>query len=327
MPKSFYETAEATSAFLEPASQNSNNDQPKENVRTLPFRDARLIKIEKIHPDKDQPRKTFHQESLESLAESIKELGGIIDPLTVEPMEPQDCYRIISGERRYRAAKISGLCELPCIIKRVDEKSRYLMQLVANLQREDIQPLEEAAGIQQLIEKYEYNQAKVARLFKKSRSYISQILGLERLEEPARQIIKSTPIPKEAQIQASREPDPEKQQAILRKASENGDTIRQLRQDRKANSPKYKMANSRSGEPVQEENETFREWRWGPSDRSFTITIRFRKDRSSSKRTTLCREALQAAIEKLDIIADSLSACSTPSEETQHSLEATSHGK
>jgi ParB family chromosome partitioning protein len=193
-----------------------------------------MINIGQIQPDPDQPRKTFVSETLESLAESIKELGGIIDPLTVEYVKKYNCYRIISGERRYRAAKIVGLDVLPCIVRQVDDKIRFLMQFIANLQREDIDPLEETAGIRHLVENLGYTQQKVATILNKSKSYVSQILGFERLEEPAREIIRSSSISKEAQIQASRETDPSKQKEILKNAAEKRITIRQLREDQGA---------------------------------------------------------------------------------------------
>jgi len=186
MPKNYAKSAEDRSVFLVPSNSDSDAIKKGDRTDTSPFRAARMIDIKRIHPDPNQPRKTFNQESIESLAESITELGGIIDPLTVEYVEEDDIFRIISGERRYRAAGMVGLEMLPCIIKEIDDEKRFLLQFVANLQREDITPLEEAAGIRHIIERYGYPQQKIARLFNKSKSYISQILGLERLSEDAK---------------------------------------------------------------------------------------------------------------------------------------------
>ena len=222
MPKSFLQNTEDRSIFLIPTDPDDEIVRKGERADTSTYRSARMININRIQPDPDQPRKTFIQESLESLANSIKELGGIIDPLTVEYIEPKDCFRILSGERRYRAAKIVGLDNLPCIVKEVDGKKRFLLQFVANLQREDISPIEEAAGIKYLVERYGYTQARVAKLLNKSKSYVSQIFGLERLSETAKEKVQTSELPKEVQIRASREKDPEKQMEILNKASEEG---------------------------------------------------------------------------------------------------------
>lgn len=108
MAKNFAQNAEDRSMFLVPAATATDKARKGERADTSPFRAARVIDINRIKPDPEQPRKTFVQESLKSLAESIKELGGIIDPLTVEYMEKDDLFQIISGERRYRAAKMAG---------------------------------------------------------------------------------------------------------------------------------------------------------------------------------------------------------------------------
>ena len=143
MSKNFTQNAEDSSIFFIPA-EAEENDKRGERTDTSPLRAARLIGIDRIKPDPYQPIKTFIPETIESLAESIKELGEIIDPLTVEYDDQEDFFRIISGERRYRAAKTIGLEKLPCIIKEVGDQRRFLMQFIANLQREDIPPLEEA---------------------------------------------------------------------------------------------------------------------------------------------------------------------------------------
>jgi len=281
MSKNFAKSAEDRSLFLINTSANDDGRRKGERTDTSPFRAARMIDIKRIQPDPNQPRKTFNQESIESLAESIKELGGIIDPLTVEYVDDDDIFRIISGERRYRAAGIVGPKMLPCIIKEVDDEKRFLLQFIANLQREDITPLEEATGIRHLVEKYGYTQQKIASLFNKSKSYISQILGLERLSEDAKQKVQTAELSKEVQIQASREKDPEKQMEIINKASKEGKTIRQIRKEEKD-----PISNSRK----------FREWNWKPKKRFFNITIRFRQENDENKKSELVRGALQEAM-------------------------------
>jgi len=236
-------------------------------------------------------------------------LVGIIDPITVEYVEKGNFYRIISGERRYRASKMVGLNELPCIVKEVDDHNRFLMQFIANLQREDIKPLEEAAGIRHLVETYGYNQSKVAKLLNKSRSYISQVLGLERLEEPAREIIQSASIPKEAQIQASREADPARQRDLLIEAAEDGNTIRKLRKGR--GSQKRQNTNDDGIIEHKEDSasvgvELFRKWSWKSPEKGFSVTIKFTKNQATTNKADLCRKALKAALASMEKETDPL---------------------
>ena len=153
-------------------------DHLGDRAGTRPLRTARLIEIERIQPDPNQPRKTFVKETLESLAQSIREIGGIIDPITVQFSGNEDCFLIISGERRYRAAKLAGLDTLPCIVKQPDDKTRFLMQFIANIQREDIPPLEEAAAIRRLVQTYGFTQHEIAKLINKSKSYVSQCIKI-----------------------------------------------------------------------------------------------------------------------------------------------------
>ncbi|HZK10778.1 MAG TPA: ParB/RepB/Spo0J family partition protein, partial [Atribacterota bacterium] len=113
---------------------------------------ARIIEISRIKLDPEQPRKSLNQKRLNELAESIKK-HGLLQPITVEYIEPEDCFKIISGERRYKAAKLSDLQEIPCIIKNIDSYTRLIHQLIENIQRQDLPPLEEADSIQALINK------------------------------------------------------------------------------------------------------------------------------------------------------------------------------
>jgi ParB family chromosome partitioning protein len=284
MPKNFTKNAENRSLFLI-HNVTDGVERKGDRADTSPFRAARMIDIKRVQSDPNQPRKTFNQEAIESLAESIKELGGIIDPLTVEYVEDDDFFRIISGERRYRAAGMVGLRMLPCIIKEVDDEKRFLLQFIANLQREDIAPLEEAAGIRHIIEQYGYPQQKIACLFNRSKSYISQILGLERLSENAKQKVQTSELPKEVQIQASREKDPMKQMEILNKASEEGKTVKQIRKEKK--------------DPISN-CQKFRKWHWKPHSKFFKITIQFFREHDVDKESKLVRAALQEAIIQID---------------------------
>ena len=303
MSKTYRLNLEERSAFLSPVEPQGEKDKEVQRGDTSPLRSARLITIERIQPDPNQPRKTFEKGKLESLAESIEEIGGIIDPLTVAHDEKENVFRIISGERRYRAAKMAGLEKLPCIIKADEPKKTLLLQLIANLQREDINPLEESAAIRSLVDKFGYSQANVARILNKSASYISQILGLEKLAQPAREILQTSEVPKEVQIQASREKDAERQSEVLRKASQEGKTVRQIRLDKKmadlkeAENPLF---GTRAGEGADEvEVKTFRKWKWGPADGRFTVIIQFSQKESEGDKIQLAIAALEEALKHM----------------------------
>lgn len=166
-----------SSTFTQPATNHGASEKER-NMEIVQMQGAIHVPIDKIKPDPGKPRKTFDPDALESLAESIKELGDIIDPISVEYVGDGDFYRIISGERRYRAAIIAGIQWLRCIVRKFDHKSRFLVQMIANLQREDLTPLDEAAGIRSLMERYDYSQIQVTRLLNKSKSDVSRILGL-----------------------------------------------------------------------------------------------------------------------------------------------------
>lgn len=296
MSKSYLQSAEASTTFLNPVPLEGDEYKKGERKDTAPFREAKFINIERVKPDADQPRKKFDQTSLERLAESIRELGEIIDPLTVEYNEQEDIFRIISGERRFRAAKMVGLETLPCILKEVDKKKRILLQLIANLQRENFSPLEETAGIRTLIEKFGYSQTQAAKILNKSKSYVSQALGLERLAPPAREIVQTSELSKEALIQASKEKDPEKQVKILKKASDEGQTVKQIRKNLIA-------GDSSDGNSLKKQEgiqKSFKKWTWTPEHKGFVITIQFKAKQNASDKTHLIRAALEEANNQLN---------------------------
>ena len=133
------------------------------------------LRLSEIEPRRGQPRKVFDQNELESLAQSIRELG-VLTPITVS--REDGCYRLIAGERRWRAAALAGLTEIPCLIRIFDEEKRRLAALVENLQRRDLDPFEEAAGLQDLITRTGMTQAEIARRIGKSQSCIANKLRL-----------------------------------------------------------------------------------------------------------------------------------------------------
>lgn len=145
-----------------------------------------FIDINKISPNRNQPRKTFDDEGLKELAESIK-IHGIIQPITVKTA--RNGYEIIAGERRWRASRIAGLKEVPCIIKTFSEKDNVLVALIENLQREDLNPIEEAAAYRYVSDNFNMTQAEISKSVGKSRAYVANALRLQKLPEEIQQMV------------------------------------------------------------------------------------------------------------------------------------------
>jgi len=141
---------------------------------------AELLPIDQIVPNQDQPRKTFSTETLEELADSIRE-QGVLQPLLVE--KEGNRYRIIAGERRYRASRLAGLSEIPVIIKSLTEAEKLEVALIENIQREDLNPLEEALAYKSIMEAGQLSQEEVARKVGKKRPTVANALRLLRLEK------------------------------------------------------------------------------------------------------------------------------------------------
>lgn len=138
------------------------------------------LALSEIEPNRNQPRKNFDKEKLEALAESIKE-HGIVQPLVV--VKENDYYKIVAGERRWRAARIAGLKEAPVVIKEYTDAQIEEIALVENLQREDLNPIEESFGYKQLMDNFSLTQEQVAQKIGKSRPYITNSLRLIKLPE------------------------------------------------------------------------------------------------------------------------------------------------
>ena len=147
----------------------------------------RTVAIEDVHPSPGQPRKQFDDGRLDELAASIK-TQGIIQPLVVRLREGGG-YELIAGERRWRAAQRAGLHEVPAVVRDVAEKAAFEMALVENLQREDLNPIEEAQGFQRLVEEFGYTQEALATRVGKDRSTVANALRLLRLPDGVRGLV------------------------------------------------------------------------------------------------------------------------------------------
>ncbi len=152
-----------------------------DNTPDSPERTDKLA-VSDIEPRRDQPRKTFDPESLSSLADSIA-ANGLIQPIIVRPSESSALYSIVAGERRWRAARMAGLSEVPVVIIDADDRKAAEYALVENIQREDLNPIEEAEGLKSLIEDYNLTQEQAAKRVGKSRAAIANALRLLELPD------------------------------------------------------------------------------------------------------------------------------------------------
>ena len=165
-------------SLFEDASPSFESDT---RIETLPLRE--------IEPDPGQPRKTFDDETLAELSASIAE-HGLLQPIAVRP-KPSGGYLIVAGERRWRASRMAGLTEVPVIVKDVTDEQAMELALVENLQREDLDPVEEAVGIRELMTRCDLTQEQAARKLGKSRSALANSLRLLSLPETVLELLKS----------------------------------------------------------------------------------------------------------------------------------------
>lgn len=199
------------------------------------------ISIGDIDPNEGQPRRIFTEESLNQLAQSIKE-AGVLQPILV--VETGSRYRIVAGERRWRAARLAGLTSVPCIIKDMDRRQQMEAALIENLQREDLNPMEEAAAIKALMQQCGYTQEAAAKRLGKSRPAIANILRLINLPQEVTDMVrKGTLSAGHARVLAGLD-DAGRQVDLARQTVLAGLSVRQLEQlaAKAPEAPKYKPA-------------------------------------------------------------------------------------
>ena len=162
----------------EKAAEEKKEDQVKSGVQ--------MLKINMVEPNRDQPRKSFEEDALLELADSIKQFG-ILQPLIVR--KRKDYYEIIAGERRWRAAKIAGIKEVPVIIKEYTDQEIVEIGLIENIQRENLNPIEEAMAYKRLLEEFNLKQDEVAERVSKSRTAVTNSMRLLKLDSKVQQMI------------------------------------------------------------------------------------------------------------------------------------------
>jgi ParB family transcriptional regulator, chromosome partitioning protein len=149
-----------------------------------------MIPVERIFPNPDQPRRDFQPQALQDLAASLLQ-KGVIQPLIVRKVPDQDRYEIVAGERRWRAAQIAQLHELPVIVREFSDSEVLEIAIIENIQREELNSIEEALAYKQLMQRFGHTQEKIAEALSRSRSHIANLLRLLALPEEVQQMVKS----------------------------------------------------------------------------------------------------------------------------------------
>lgn len=166
--------------------EEKEKKEPKVVVKEEKEQGETLVKITKVEPNREQPRKYFDEDALQELADSIKQFG-LLQPILVQ--DRKDYYEIIAGERRWRAAKLAGLKEVPVIIKNYTEQEIVEIALIENIQREDLNPIEEAQAYKKLLTEFNLKQDEVAERVSKSRAAVTNSIRLLKLSDKVQQMV------------------------------------------------------------------------------------------------------------------------------------------
>ena len=186
----------------------------------------RLLPLQRVEPNPDQPRRDFNEEELQALADSIA-THGMLQPLTVREISGSEYYQIIAGERRWRAARLAGLTEVPALVVEADDRKAMELALIENLQRQDLNPVEEALGYQSLLSDYGLTQEEAAQRVGKSRPAVANALRLLNLDEDLLALVRSGKLsPGHARAVLSVK-DPKKQREAAQKIAALDLSVRQ----------------------------------------------------------------------------------------------------
>src|SRR5579864_4946792 len=227
---------------------------------------GRMVPVDKIRPNPDQPRKFLGD--LRELTDSIKE-KGVLEPLLVRFVPRDDCYYIISGERRYHASRSAGLREVPCIEKIADDAETLELALIENLQRKDLTPFEEADGLQRLADQFEYTHEDIAKKIAKARSSVTETMSLRVIPEALRKIcIENGIVTKSLLLQIARQPSEKKMLEGIHRIAAAGLTRDEARRERQ----EEKNAGPRPQPFI---------FNYRPENESFRLRIQFRKSNVS----------------------------------------------
>ena len=217
---------------VEPSSKEEESSAVHDIEAAETHEGIKYIDINNIKPNANQPRKTFDEGKLEELADSIRE-HGLIQPLVVR--KSTNGYEIVAGERRWRAARKIGIKKIPAIVRELSDEENMLLAIIENMQREDLDPIEEAEGISQMIETYGLSQEQVSKSLGKSRPYITNQLRLLKLPEEIRKMVSDGRLSSGHVRALITIDDEEKQIKLSVQAVEQGLSVRQVEALAKAN--------------------------------------------------------------------------------------------
>jgi ParB family transcriptional regulator, chromosome partitioning protein len=243
---------------------------------------GRMIPIDKVRPNPDQPRKNIGD--VRELADSIRE-KGVLEPLLVRYIPREDTYYIISGERRYHASKIAGLHELPCIEKIADDAETLELALIENLQRKDLTAFEEADGLQRLADQFDYTHDDIAKKIGRARSSVTETMSLRIIPDEVRKAcVERGIVSKSLLLQVARQPSEKKMHEMVHKIVQGGmtrDEARRARQEETSIAPRPQpyVFNYKS------------------DDESFQVRIQFRKSHVSREELAA---TLRAILREID---------------------------
>lgn len=207
-------------------------------------RQSKQVPIEFVHPGRYQPRRKFDEEAIKGLVESIRD-KGILQPLLVRrDAEDANSYELIAGERRWRAAQIAGLHEVPVIIRDLSDREALEIALIENIQRQDLTPLEEAEGYRRLMEEFEHTQEDLARAVGKSRSHVANMMRLLSLPDPVKSMVQDGALTAGHARALLTAQDPA---AAAREVVTRGLNVRQTEDLMRGDQPKAKKGGSGSG--------------------------------------------------------------------------------
>lgn len=184
------------------------------------------LRLSEIEPNRGQPRKQFDEDALKELADSIAQ-HGVLQPLLVRPL-PDGSYQLVAGERRWRASRMAGLDEVPVVIREISDREAAEMAMIENLQREDLNPMEEAAGYQMLMDTYQMTQEQAAEAVGKSRSAVANALRLLHLPAPVAEMVEGGRLSAGHARALLSFSSAEEQVAVAREAADGALSVREL---------------------------------------------------------------------------------------------------
>jgi len=251
---------------------------------------GRMIPVENIRPNPDQPRKALGD--LRELTESIRE-KGVLEPLLVRYVPREECYYIISGERRYHAARAAGLRELPCIEKIADDAETLELALIENIQRKDLTPFEEADGLHRLATQFEYTHEDVAKKIGRARSSVTETLTLRGIPESLRRkCMDRGVIAKSLLLQIARQPTEKKMVDMFQRILHGGLTREDVRRQRR----EEQQTGPRPQPFI---------FHFEPETENFKLRIQFRKSHVSREELIATLREIIASLERSSDKADS----------------------